>query len=507
MAVSEALTAPAEMNCLEFLDELLGTFDSTPVDPLTGRLEKSIFIGRFLEARGLRFKAAAILGLSEGIFPEIERADPFLSETLRDRFHLERRLGRYQASLFYQIVTRADETLMLCRPYLAEGGETWIASHTWQNIHRLFSQEASPYPVIRIRAESLREVTQAASCAEALFYAARRGLNPAHDPDLEREAARLDTLRPVLAARLAEKAEGPYEGHPAQLAGLTGEFNQPGFTWSATHLETYGSCPFRYFVQHSLHLVPKLPPEPGLDAAQLGSLYHAILERAYQFASDPAEPDSVIHSLREQAAKIFELAPQYFTFIPDPLWEQQQAEILSRLEKTVQALADISQGWQPMAYEQSFGYGASPALELATGTGKIRLRGFIDRLDRDNQGRTRLIDYKTGSSGMEAKDLLEGRRLQLPLYALAASQALGFGEVVDGFYWSIHETKPHLRLAKFEEGALSGAEGATTVALDYVDRYVSNIHSAFFPPRPPAAGCPEYCPASLWCWRYSPSAW
>ena len=40
--------------------------------------------------------------------------------------------------------------------------------------------------------------------------------------------------------------------------------------WSASRLETYGSCPFQFFVKNALELEPRELPELGLDASQLG---------------------------------------------------------------------------------------------------------------------------------------------------------------------------------------------------------------------------------------------
>lgn len=506
LAISEDLTQQADFTYLEFLKELFSVLETVEVKIATPK-SGGIFIGRLLEGRGLRFKAVVLMGLSEGIFPEVEKPDPFLEEPLRQRFRLEPRLGRFQASLFHQAITRADRFLLLTRPYLAEGGEAWVPSYYWHAVCQLFTLADTTPPQVRIRGDALHDISNAASHPEVLFYATRQGLRTLPSPELMEDASLLEYSRMVLAARLAEKAAGPYEGYPTELGGLTAEFSNPGYTWSASSLETYSSCPFRYYVQRSLQCSPKIPPQPGLDAAQVGSIYHEILQHAFQSAENPADPVSVLKALHTLAGEIFSQAPGRHEFTPDGLWEQQQVDMLARLEQTILALFEESAGWQPLAYEQQYGYGNSPALELQTEAGRIRLHGFIDRLDRDEQGRLRVIDYKTGSSGMDKKDLVEGKRLQLPLYALAARQALGFGEVIDGFYWSINASKACLKLARFEEGDFSGLEGATAIAKNHVNRIVNSIHQAVFPPLPPAEGCPEYCPAALWCWRYSPSRW
>ena len=64
----------------------------------------------------------------------------------------------------------------------------------------------------------------------------------------------------------------------------------------------------------------------------------------------------------------------------------------------------------------------------------VLVHGVIDRVDVDEAGNLRVIDYKAGSTGLGTRDLIEGRRLQIALYSLAAERCLGLGTPVDGFY-------------------------------------------------------------------------
>jgi RecB family exonuclease len=135
---------------------------------------------------------------------------------------------------------------------------------------------------------------------------------------------------------------------------------------------------------------------------------------------------------------------------------------------------------------------------------RLRLRGFVDRLDRDGAGALQVIDYKAGSTAISARDLDEGKRVQLPLYALAVRDALGLGKVGGGFYWHIGSARPSsLRL----ESYLGGPEVAMRTALEHALTYVEAVRAGRFPPQPPAKGCPDFCPAAAFCWRYAPRSW
>jgi RecB family exonuclease len=190
----------------------------------------------------------------------------------------------------------------------------------------------------------------------------------------------------------------------------------------------------------------------------------------------------------------------------------EKEQLLESLVETVRGITELRDGWEPIAFEQVFGLEGEPPLELKIDGRKVRLHGVIDRVDRDERGQLRVLDYKTGSSGLNPRDLIDGRRLQLPLYALAARDALGIGEPVEGLYWAILAGNPGgLRLSRFKheigERVYLGPAGAYQLAREYVAQTLAGVRTGAFRPAPPRGGCPSYCPAAAWCWRYVPTAW
>lgn len=475
-------------------------------DPLPWA-QPAVLVLRVLEARGIRLRAVAVLGLSEGLFPEVEREDPFLREAVRTELGLDPRLGREQAGLFYQAVTRADEFLLLTRPTLADDGERWEPSPYWTAATSLFTE-----PPSLVRPDDPRPLADGASPEEVLFLAVRRGSLPRSYEELSPRFAQARRAHTVLAARLASEPAGPFEGDLTTTQPLLAARYGPQHVWSPSRLETYASCPLEFFAAHALQLEVREPPQPGMDVQQRGSLLHAILERAYREAPIPADPASVEETLRAVAAQEFANAPRTYGFRPSPLWEMEQAYLLERLVETVNELAEVEAGWTPLATERVFGIRGEPALDLELDGEHVKLRGVIDRVDTNTTGQLRVIDYKTGASGLSPRDLVDGRRLQLPLYALAADHALGLGQASDGFYWAILAAEPgSLRLSRFhwETGAeaLTGVGGAVEVVRGHIGRILQGIRAGRFPPVPPQGGCPAYCRAAAWCWRYEASAW
>lgn len=291
---------------------------------------------RLMEARGLRFECAAVLGLAEGGFPRVERPDPLLDEAMRGRLGLAPRLEQDQLGVFYQAVTRASRALLLTRPYLADSGDPWEPSPYWNAVASLF-----PNCVQRVRPEDLRPLVEAASIQEGLFWAARQNIATPEDlpyPDLRDRYARVLAANARLVPLLG--ADLPIEAGD-KLAALVRERLARQPTWSVSRLESYLGCPQRYFIEAFLGLEAHEPPDWDVDAAQLGSLLHAILEDAYRQADDPANPESVLAVLPQAAETAFEQAPARYGFRPSQLWAQQRGELLDRLKETITGLAEL----------------------------------------------------------------------------------------------------------------------------------------------------------------------
>lgn len=492
-----------------FYDELRGAVEAATYIPPPPE-EGSILVAPVFHARGLSFRAVVLLGLSEGEFPAAEREDPLLREEdralLRERgLSLEPRLRGEEATLFYEAITRARERLLLCRPYLADDGQRWRPSPYWRHLQRLVDA-----PVQRVHPGGISP-DEAASAQEFVVAAAQAGIPPA----LQEKNGPIGTGwqaalagAEVARARLTRRPNSLYEGNLSPLVSALTIRYGPDHIWSSSRLETYAKCPLHFYVAHVLHLEPRTLPREGLDRLILGSIYHRVLEEVYRRA--PSNPLSV---LAEVARTVFADAPDEYGFRPTPLWAQQQREFLRVLEKTIVALEEIRAGYEPYAQELPFGVHGEPPLTLqrpassiqyqASSTG-IQIRGYIDRVDRAPDGSLRVIDYKAGSSRISARELKQGTRLQLPLYALAVQDAMGLGPVADGFYWHIGSASPsYLRLERYE----GGVEGAAEVTIGYVMAYVAAVREGRFAPTPPDHGCPDHCPAVGFCWRYRPREW
>src|SRR5690606_37456191 len=84
--------------------------------------------------------------------------------------------------------------------------------------------------------------------------------------------------------RMSRNPHDHYSGRlrdPALIAAVATE-HDAGKIWSASALNDFGICGFRYFAGRLLALEPLAEPEDGMESRHLGTLYHEILEQTYR---------------------------------------------------------------------------------------------------------------------------------------------------------------------------------------------------------------------------------
>jgi ATP-dependent helicase/DNAse subunit B len=467
---------------------------------------EEILVADVTQARGVAFRAVAVLGLAEGEFPATIGEDPFLRDADRQRLRQEFNLDlepsteSAEAEYFYETVTRPCDQLLLTRPRLADNGALWQASPYWEEVRRLVLVEPRT-----LLSENLPPPEQVSSWPELLeSLAAHSGYDTLRawvlktHPD--RQAA-LDAAGEVLHHR----SLGTSSRFDGDLTALSADFAHrfaAGSPWSASRLESYRACPFFFFVQNVLALEPREEPAEGLDARQLGNIYHRILENVHQASSvaDPANLDQLLAALPEVAASVLDRAPKQEGFRETAWWNQTREEIVENVRCSLEALAQLPGDYVPVEHEAAFGLHGQPELVVRDGDDHFRLRGFIDRVDRAPDGSLRVIDYKTGGPyAYHKSDVAKGKKLQLPLYALAAREALGLGEPAEGFYWHVRHAEPSGFTMRGFDG---GPEGAMGLAVEKAWEAVRSARDGHFVPSPPDGGCPSYCPAIGFCWHY-----
>ena len=417
-AVSTAIRSLAELEIVEspvtretFTEFCQRVLDSTPEQPEKFR-GGGVFVSDVMGARGLSFDFVVVLGLAEKSFPRLVREDPLLLDEEREEVSGDlplKRRGHAEERLLFDLACGVARTqLVLSYPRLDAGTarprlpSALLLEATGAKDFQ--SLPCRPAPAADARAVDAREFDLAALArlAEAEDYLA--GISPLVANGVAGERHRWR------AAGLT-RYDGILEG-AAALTLLRERFDLEKLVSSATALENFFGCPFYYFQKQILHVQKWEEPEAAIviAAADLGSLYHAILEDYFRTGGDlPAIIEKHFQQFERDGVTGYPTA-----------WEIKKEIIRQELTAfTSREARRLGTDWIPSDFEKAF--------ENLLVAPPVRLRGKIDRIDRSADGQhARVLDYKTGKlpPGLREDSLAGGEALQLPLYLLAAEQLL-----------------------------------------------------------------------------------
>ena len=232
-----------------------------------------------IQTKDLSFDIVILGGLVDSEFPEIFRADTFLPPKQRG---IESDRLREDRFLFYQALTLYRKQLYLLSPQY--DGEI----------------ELGPSAFID-ELQRIAEINIATDDDATLFgtenFFKNYGAYVWEDPEVQwiEETAVPSTIAPrldLIAHNVrVEKSRTVTREFPQYEGQLVSDLLSPAsqrtlewrreWTYSVTHLETYGECPFRYFSNRVLNLNPTEDKETGLTNLERGSLIHKILFEFY----------------------------------------------------------------------------------------------------------------------------------------------------------------------------------------------------------------------------------
>jgi len=230
---------------------------------------------------------------------------------------------------------------------------------------------------------------------------------------------------PKYAARLRAMdravAQKPMAFSSSEAAG---EFFGNTMTLSASQVETYHQCRFRYFCQYGLRVRPFRPAELG--SLEFGNLAHFVMETVLpRYAAVRFEDITRAVVLEDTAAAV----AMYVDTVMGGT-EDKSARFVTqtkRLSRTAGALLwhvvqELRQSrFVPTEYELAVGMEdgvRATVLTLPDGA-TVRAIGKIDRVDVYRAGDTayiRVVDYKTGAKNFRLDEVVEGINLQMLLY-------------------------------------------------------------------------------------------
>ena len=358
-------------------------------------------------------KALFLLGADSGAIPDCAVSPGRLTDQDRDALSaMEVELAPRQEDKLRREMTIAYETC--CRPsqrlyvsYSAgEGDNQRTPCFLWARLGALF-----PDAPVRDGGDPLARL----SAPDAALELA--GSSPAVAEALKRVPGLSDRVERI------QDAAGWRRGRLSRpvVDALFG----PVVPMSATKLDLVNSCHFGYFLRFGLDAKPR--QRAAFRAAEYGTFVHDVLERTLRAAREEGAPlDDVqaVERLSQAAAERYEREvlsnlegePARFRV----LFQRMKGAALA-VARSVCAELAVSD-FTPAAFELGFGPGKDlPPVEVEQGV-RLRLTGYVDRVDQwlhEGKRYVRVVDYKTGKKSFDFADVADGRGLQMLLYLFA----------------------------------------------------------------------------------------
>jgi len=252
---------------------------------------------------------------------------------------------------------------------------------------------------------------------------------------------------------------------------------------SVSAVESYLTCPFKYFAQYVLKLEEERDEEEVMDPKTQGRFVHAVFEAFFKTWQESGRRGITPDNLDDARALFAQVVEEKVRPLP---------EAEAALERTRLLGSPVAAGLGEVVFqmeaerptpvrERLLEYRLKGEFEFAGANGmrRIALKGVADRIDLLEDGTLRLVDYKLSSAPNKS------RALQLPIYGLCAEQRL---KAHAGRDWTLGEAAYiAFRGAKRVTPLFTARSDRTQVLADAQEKLidaVDRIDRGEFPPTP-----------------------
>jgi ATP-dependent exoDNAse (exonuclease V) beta subunit len=335
-------------------------------------------------SKGLEWDLVCIAGVQEGVWPDVrERVSLLGTEELMERAAdldaavLDRRTQALaeEKRLFYVACTRARRRLVVTA---VQGGLD--GADAGATASRFLDLVAPPPPEGRALTELPRSLTLPALVAEL-----RRAVTDPHTP-ADRRAAAASVLRRLGEEHVPGAAPAGWWG----LAALSDDAPlvdpEDAVRVRPSHIENYRRCPLRWVLGT---VGAESPPDLPVS---VGSAVHQVAQQV----AEGLPPEEAPAALETQLDGL--LGSGWFD-------RRQREDARKKLDRFLQ--------WHAADARALLG----AEVEFDVVVGRAHLRGSVDRLERDGEGRLVVVDLKTGSRDADAVE----EHGQLAAYQLAVA--------------------------------------------------------------------------------------
>ncbi|MFD5482816.1 ATP-dependent helicase [Streptomyces hawaiiensis] len=392
---------------LNFLEEI--DAEDIAADTLTRRVVRpdAVRLMTAHRSKGLEWRLVVVAGVQEGLWPDLRRRGSLLEADRIGRDGLAEPLtpGALLAEerrLFYVAATRARERLVVTAVKApADDGDQPSRFLTELGVEPkdVTGRPRRPLSVAALVAE-LRATTVDPRVSEALREAAARRL------------ARLAALadedgRPLVPSAHPYRWWGMFE--PTESKVPLRDRDQPVVLSGSALDQLANTCALQWFLGREVKA-----DAPATAAQGFGNVVHVLAD---EVASGHTPADLGV--LMERLDSVWN------ALAFDAPWKSAQEKDNARvaLERFLQWHVMNRTGRTPVASEHDFD------VILEAGDYQVRIRGQMDRVETDGDGRAYVVDFKTGKQAPSSKEV--ERHPQLAVYQLAVREG-AVDEAFDG---------------------------------------------------------------------------
>jgi len=466
------------------LDELLPMSDVGPVGlqevflVLSGRLrflrrepsirrQGRVFVGAIGESRGRIFEIVFVPGLAEGLFPRKPMEDPLLLDVHRQEGKLTEQLVtnseriEHERLLLSIALASAEKRITFSFPRIdiAQSRprvpslyalETIRAAHGHLPELGVFQSTAADRAPSRLDRPAPREFHDAIDDPEYDLVALDQAVHESDKSAKMGAMAYLTRVSEPLARSLRARYSQwelrtkwtPHDGLIASEVDLTvlQAHRLSARPYSATALQAYAACPYRFALLgiHGLRPRDTIQPLTQMDAMTRGAIFHDVQHEFFVRLKAkrllPLISARLVICQRVLEEALHDIEEQYRdTLAPaiGRIWRAEIEEIRRDLQGWLQEAAKQKE-WIPEHFELGFGLPLtddrepSSCEEAVSLNGDVLIRGAIDLVERHTtRGTLRVVDHKTGKPLDRALLVVGGgAALQPLLYGLVAEQVL-----------------------------------------------------------------------------------
>lgn len=446
----EEIMGGAQMSLEEFANVFASGAESLKIRLIPVYFD-AVYVGKTDESKGIKPKYLFAAGLNSDV-PGGMADTAFFTD--RDILRLResgiglepdiRVVNERKRSAVGAALASFSERLFLSYPALSPKGKAQKGSEIFEYVDRIFCRKGKPltkWSAARLQAAYSVASEERRTGYDSLEYLNfRSGIkNFAANAGAYADGAAYD-VRKLSCFYAALKKKGLQESADKILVGLgeenrsnlpAGRILESGFV-SASALEDYFGCPYRYFLSRVLKL--KKREEFAMKSADTGNFLHKTVEVFVNRLKDGdnRRADDIIADSVKQVLETEEYAARRESPAQKALLERLEREAYKNCRIIYAQIKDS--GFEILGTEINFGAddGDFPPLKLSAGGGEYRLIGKVDRADCTDT-HIRIVDYKSGKVDAADSALFTGRKLQLYLYMAALKE--GTGKKAAGVYY------------------------------------------------------------------------